>query len=218
MQRTECEQGDTDCARDGDDGSDKPEAWDSEPLVDENAYGIWVNWYDAEDVEYSGSAHKFVPRIVVFRSAVRSYVERERLGCGVLLLDFGTAVYLEVIQGEEAPGLLRWVRGLREYLLEGDWRTFAVVSFGGRWLTQDPAAALPERIGDIRVMSVGPSEPLRRVIAADAMAHEDENTGEPGWGAGLFLDEDALEPLGLSLKNAPTAMCIGGWRFYRVGA
>lgn len=191
---------------------------DSELLVDENAFGIWVNWYDAEEVEYSQSADKFAPRIIVFRSAVQSYVQREPLGKNVVLVDFGTGVYLEVGQGDEATGLIGWVRGLRAYLLEGDWKTFAVISFGGRWVTLDSEAAMPDKIGNVRVVSLGPSEPLRKVMAADAMAHADENTGEVGWGSGLFLDEEALEPLSLSLKNVPTALYIGGWCFYRVGA
>jgi hypothetical protein len=190
-----------------------------EPLLtDENAYGIWVSWFDAEDVEYAQSADKFPPRIMVFRSAVSDFLEREPLGTGVRAIEFGTSVYVEVGDGDQTTDLLAWVRKLRAYLREGDWETFSVVAHGGRWVARKPEARMPDRVGNVTVVSFGPSEPFRKVMAAEAMAHDDEETGEPGWGVGMFVDADALEALDRKLKNAPTAMCSGGSCFYRVGA
>lgn len=192
---------------------------DEAPLLDENAYGIWISWFDAEDVEYSQSADKFPPRIMVFRSAISEFLDREPLGEGVRAIDFGTAVYVEVGDGDETSDLLKWVRAFRAYLKEGDWETFAVVSHGGRWVARDAGACLPPRVGSVEVVaSFGPSEPFRKAMAAEAMAHDDEETGEPGWGVGLFVDVDALEAMNRALKNAPTALCSGGACFYRVGA
>jgi hypothetical protein len=190
-----------------------------EPLLtDENAYGIWVSWFDAEDVEYAQSADKFPPRIMVFRSALSDFLEREPLGTGVRAIEFGTAVYVEVGDGDQTTDLLAWVRKLRSYLREGDWETFSVVAHGGRWVARKPEACMPDRVGSVSLVSFGPSEPFRKVMAAEAMAHDDEETGEPGWGVGMFVDADALEALDRKLKNAPTAMCSGGSCFYRVGA
>jgi hypothetical protein len=188
-------------------------------LADENAYGIWLSWFDAEDVEYAQSADKFPPRIMVFRSAVRDYLERESLGQGVQAIDFGTAVYVEVGDGDESVDIFKWVRGLRDYLREGGWETFAVVAHGGRWVARKPEANLPSRVGNVNVIaSFGPSEPVRKVMAAEAMAHDDEESGEKGWGMGLFVDADALEAMNRKLKNAPTALCTSGACFFRVGA
>lgn len=192
---------------------------DDAQLVDENAYGVWLSWFDAEDIEYSQSADKFPPRILVFRSAVASYLERESLGDDVHAIDFGTAVYVEVADGDETQDLMKWVRDFRAYLREGDWETFAVVTHGGRWVAQSEKACLPKRLGSVHVIaSFGPSEPFRKAMAAEAMAHDDEETGEAGWGVGLFIDADALEAMDRKLKNAPTALCSGGACFYRVGA
>ena len=194
-------------------------AHDDEVLADENAFGIWVSWFDAEDVEYAQSSDKFPPRVQVFRAAVADFLERESLGAGVRALDFGTAVYVEVGDGDQTTDVLGWVRKLRTFLLAGDWLTFAVVAHGGCWVATSPAGCMPERVGDVRVLgSFGPSEPLRKVMAAEVMAHGDDDSGEPGWGVGLFVDADALEAMGRKLKNAPTALWSSGVCYYRLTA
>ncbi len=197
---------------------DESSQQDDSLLLDENAYGLWVSWYDAEEVEYGQSADKFPPRILVFRSAVSDFLEREPLGSAVRAIDFGTAVYVEVGDGDQTVDLMGWVRKLRDFLREGDWMTFAVIAHGGRWVARSAEGQMPARIGDVHVMSFGPSEPFRKVMAAEAMAHDDEETGEPGWGVGLFVEVDALEAMNRKLKNAPTALCFGGACYYRVSA
>jgi len=188
-------------------------------MIDESAFGIWVSWYDAEDVELSQSADRFPPRIVVFRSAVSDFLERESLGKDVCALDFGTSVYIEVGDGDHIADLLGWVKRLRVFLLEGDWLTFVVVSHGGRWVASaEDGVCMRDRVGDVQVLaSFGPSEPFKKVMAADVWAHDDEQLEMEGWGVGMFVEDTVLEALGRRLKNEPTAMWAGGGKFYRLG-
>lgn len=195
------------------------EAPERQELFDENAFGLWVSWFDAEEVEYAQSASKFPPRIIVFRSALAEYLERHEPGQGAVALDLGTSLYLEVGDGEHTPDLIGWLRGLRAYLAEGDWRTFAVLAHGGRWVATDRGVCMPSTAGSVRVMaSFGPSEPFRKAMAAESLSHDDEDTGHEGWGPGLFVDVEALEALGRKLKNEPTPMYAGGTCFFRIGA
>ncbi|MCU0691700.1 MAG: hypothetical protein MUF54_09885 [Polyangiaceae bacterium] len=188
-------------------------------LFDENAFGIWVSWFDAEEVEYSQSAEKFPPRVLVFRSAVKDFLESTPLGAGARAVDFGTAVYVEVGDGDQSADILKWVRAFREFLAQSDWVTFAVVTHGGRWVARQPSACLPQRVGDVEVLaSFGPTEPFRKAMAADSMAHDDDDVGEKGWGSGLFVEADALEAMNRRLKNAPTELRCAGTSYFRVGA
>jgi hypothetical protein len=188
-------------------------------LVDENAYGIWVSWFDAEQVEYSQSADKFAPRIQVFRSAVREFLSTFPLGKGALVIELGTAVYVEIGDGDQSEDLIGWLRSFRAYLGQGDWTTFAVLSHGGRWVSTSHDVPLPSELGGFRVLaSMGPSEPLRKAMAAEALAHDDEDAGVEGWGSGTFVDSEALEAMGRKLKNQPTALRCAGTDFFRIGS
>ena len=200
-----------------DDDDDDDNAFDDMPLmIDVNAFGIWVSWFDAEEVEYSQSSEKFPPHVLVFRSAIADFLQREPLGRGVRAIDFGTAVYIEVVDGEQTTDLFTWVRNLRSFLKDGDWNTFAVVAHGGSWLTCE-MDDYPKQVGDVTILAnFGPSDPYRKVVAAEMMSHDDDD-GEEGWGVGLFVDVDALDALGRKLKNAPTVLYAGDGQFYRVG-
>ena len=74
----------------------------------------------------------------------------------------------------------------------------------------------PERFGDVLVIRAsGPSEPLRKVLAAEAAARaSDDDT--PGWGPGLYVESEVIEALGRKLKNAPTRSAAADTSFYRV--
>ena len=186
--------------------------------VEESAFGIWVSWFDAEDAELSQSSNKFPSRITVFRSAVADYLERESLGSGVRAVDFGTSVYIEIGVGDQTSDLLGWVRGLRGYLLDGDWSTFAVIAYGGCWLAAR-GVAWSDRVGSVSVLgSMGPSEPFRKVMAADVLSHDDDESGRVGWGAGLFVDVEAMDALGRKLRNAPTPLYARDACFFRLSA
>ena len=102
-------------------------------LFDENAFGLFVGWFDAEEVELSQSADKFPPRIVVFRAAVTDYLQSFELGRDIIAMDFGTCVYLEVADGDHREDPLAWMRSFRAFLAQGDWRTFGARTLRSRW-------------------------------------------------------------------------------------
>jgi hypothetical protein len=204
-------------ALDRDDAQNDRDASDDAPMYDENAFGLLLDWYDAEDVEYSQSADKFPPRIIVFRSAVAEYLEQTPLGGGVTAIDFGTSVYVEVGDGDQTTDVIGWMKGLRAYLTEGGWTTFGVITHGGRWVARDPAVLLRPSIGTVRVVaSFGPSEAMRKALQAQAMSRDDDETGEAGWGPGLFVDADVFEALGKKLKNDPTPLRHAGACYFRI--
>ncbi len=184
------------------------------PYADENAFGVWVSWFDAEDVEYSASADKFPPRLTVLRTAVSDYCEGFPLGANVSLIDVGTAFYFEVADGDHTEDPIAWLRALRAYLEQGEWSTFGVVTYGGRWVAA--GAPGPAFGGVTRLASFGPSEPFSRASGAQAFAHDDEDGEQEGWGPGLFVDLEALEALGRKLKNVPTTLRAAGASFVRI--
>lgn len=65
----------------------------------------------------------------------------------------------------------------------------------------------------------GPSEPLRKALAAEAFA-QPATSGENdlSWGPGLYVEKDAIEQLGKTLKNAPTPLAALSAIFFRIGA
>lgn len=189
------------------------------PMEDENAFGIWLSWFDAEEVEYSQSADKFPPRLMVFRSAVQDYLGQNSPGSNAIAIDMGTSVYVEIADGDHKVDPFAWLKGLRTYLSQGDWTTFGVITHGGRWVTSKPGATMPSKVGDVQVMaSFGPSEPMRKAMAAESMSHDDEDGDFEGWGPGLFVDEEALDAMNRKLKNEPTALRCAGACFFRIGA
>ncbi|HTA91555.1 MAG TPA: hypothetical protein VK745_18355, partial [Polyangiaceae bacterium] len=90
-----------------------------------------------------------------------------------------------------------------------------VLSHGGRWLSE--AAEAPPLVDGVEWLSVSlPSEPLRRALYAETAAHPADEHDEAGWGPGLYVDTEAVEALGRSLKNAPTPLAVAGATFFRV--
>ena len=61
-----------------------------------------------------------------------------------------------------------------------------------------------------------PSEPLRRALYAETASHGADEDDEDAWGPGIYVDTEAVEALGRTLKNAPTPLAIAGATFYRV--
>lgn len=184
-------------------------------LIDQNAFGLWVGWFDAEEVEYSASADKFAPRILVLRAAVSDYCASFPLGERVSVLDLGTSFYFEVEDGDHTEDPVAWLRSLRAFLEQGDWATFGAVTYGGRWCAAPTLQ--PLGFGSMaRLASFGPSEPFLRAVAAQALAHDDEDAGTEGWGTGMFVDLDVLEAMNRKLKNEPTTLRAGGASFVRI--
>jgi hypothetical protein len=191
-------------------------------MIDENAFGILLSWFSIEDDEYGRERGDFVARFEKFRTAVRGAIVEVPLGAGVRVIDLGHAVYVEVGDGDQTESPLSWAKKARARLTELGFDVFTVVTHGGRWVEDTESSSSVEPLGDAGLLTVSlPSEPLRRALYADAASHprdEDGESGEDGWGPGLYLDVEAVEALEIKLRNAPTSLRTGGAEFYRVGA
>lgn len=75
-----------------------------------------------------------------------------------------------------------------------------------------------ERVEATSPGTFGPSEPLRKALAAESFAQPTTSGAtDHGWGPGLYVEKDAIEQLGKNLKNAPTALAVHSSTFYRIG-
>jgi hypothetical protein len=190
-------------------------------VIDENAFGLYVGWATLDDEEYALEPAEFAARHAAFHAAVEEYLAASPLGTEPFAIDFGHALYLELADGDQDVDFIAWLRGLRALLHGRDLESVCVLSHGGRWVL--PAGVEPRSslVGGLPVFRLpGPSEPLRRALAAAVAAvRESEDDGESavGWGPGLYLDADAIEALGRKLANGPTPLVSGGATFFRVG-
>jgi len=184
-------------------------------LVDQNAFGVLVAFFDIEDAEYSSSPEEFVERFERFRELCFSHARARPLASGVRACDLGHALYFEFEDGDQDADPLAWLRALVRELGENEFSVTGVLAHGGRWVEQDAATTQTETAFEL-VRVTRPSEPLRRALYADAAAHGTEGTD--GWGPGVFVDEEAIEAMKRSFKNAPTPLLAAGARFFRVGS
>lgn len=187
-------------------------------MQDENAFGFLFAFYDIEDVEYGLEPDEFVQRFTEFRSVVLASAAEVVLGESVRAMSLGHALYFEVGDGDHATDPIAWLRRVRDALVAREFAVSAVLSHGGRWLaeedTQWPECDTLE--GGYRLVHLSrPSEPLRRALAAEVATHGTDGTD--GWGEGTYVDTEAVEALGKSLKNAPTPLAAAGATFYRIG-
>jgi hypothetical protein len=193
-------------------------------MIDENAFGILLSWFNIEDDEYGRDRADFVALVERFRAATRAAIVDMPLGAGVRVVDLGHAFYVEVGDGDHAESPLSWAKKAKARLTDLGFDVFSVVTHGGRWVDDTESPASIEHLGDAGLTTVSlPSEPLRRALYADAASHSREEDGEnggsgDGWGPGLYLDVEAVEALEIKIRNAPTSLRTGGAEFYRVGA
>lgn len=187
-------------------------------MIDENAFGLYVAYHTIENDEYALEREDFVARLASFRDAVLGWARRERLGDGVLAVDFGHAVYFELGEGDEEADLVAWLRGLRAALEADELVTVGALTHGSRWVPPEGAELdLPgvEVLAESVVARVAhSSEPLRKALYLDAATQDDE--ARPGFGPGLYADSDAIEALGKKLKNAPTPLAVAGGTYFRL--
>jgi hypothetical protein len=187
-------------------------------MIDENAFGLLVSYFDIEDDEYTLEREPFVERFQLFRATILEMLAESGLGAPTRALDLGHAVYLEVAQEDGLVDLIRWLRDVRERLARQDFATVGVLSHGSRWVAEGDAPVTPQTAGDATLVQVSsPSEPLRRALYAETQTHPDETLDFPGWGPGLYIDTEAVDALGRKLKNAPTPLSNAGATFYRMG-
>jgi hypothetical protein len=187
-------------------------------MLDENAFGLLIAYHRLEDDEYAGERADFIERYRTFVKLVREHLAAQPPAPQARAVDFGHAVYVELLGDDEHADLLAWLRSLRAVLGEHAYQTAAFLTFGGAWVEETPGTAVIE-CGSVKVLSASlPSEPLRRALLGEAATHGDEDDGREGWGPGLYLDVDAVEALGRRPKNAPTILRAGGAAFFRAGS
>jgi hypothetical protein len=190
--------------------------------VDENAFGLLISYFAVEDDEYALEREAFVERFEAFRLAVYDFAALDALGEHVRALDLGHAVYFEVAAGDESTDVLAWMKRLRTQLSDAGFDSVGVITHGSRWVPEEERfEAHTQAVGTSEVTAWSrPSEPLRRAFYADAKSRPsggDDEAEDGGWGPGLYFDTEAVEALGRTPKNAPTALEFAGASFYRAG-
>ena len=188
-------------------------------MTDENAFGLLIAYLNIEDDEYAGEREEFVAHHARFTSCLRARLAEQPPSSTARGIELGHALYVEVVDGEQDRDLISWLRETRSALAEHGYVTAGILTHGGSW--RDDAEPRPsvDDVGPVRlVRASGPSEPLRRALLADAAARVDDAGDVAGWGAGLYLDVEAVEALGRKPKNQPTVLRCGGVEFFRAGA
>ncbi|MEI9953678.1 MAG: hypothetical protein WDO74_33040 [Pseudomonadota bacterium] len=186
------------------------------PLSDENAFGVLIAYFAIGDDEYALEPADFAARFLEFRSALRACLETFPLAQSGIAREFGHALYIEFADGEQLEDPISWIKLVRARLKALELLSVGVLSHGGRWQA-DPAEAPPPITAGIEWHPVSlPSEPLRRALYAETASHGTDEDDENAWGPGIYVDTEAVEALGRTLKNAPTPLAIAGATFYRV--
>ncbi len=188
-------------------------------MIDENAFGLLISYFDIEDEEYRGEREQFIERYAIFTALIRDRLTEKPPGTNARAIDLGYAFYIELPDGEQLVDPIAWLRELRATLSEHEYRTAGMLTHGSCWV--DEAEPRPDIVdcGSVRLFRASrPSEPLRRALLAEAATHGDEEQGLEGWGPGLYLDVEAVEALGRRPKNTPTILRSGGAEFFRAGS
>lgn len=187
-------------------------------MLDQNAFGLFVSYYDLENDEYALEPSEFAGRLGEFRRLLEECVKNFPLGADLHVVDLGHAMYVELADGDQDEDPVVWLKMVRARLTGREFRTVGVLSYGSRWVDDDGGTVgleSFERGGIVRVAHS--SEPLRQALWAEAASRQDDDDCPEGWGPGLYLATDAVEALGRALKNAPTPLIASGATFYRAG-
>ncbi len=181
---------------------------------DENAFGVLIAYHTLEHDEYALEPAQFSARFAQFRAAVRECIAAFPLASAVLVRELGHAVYLEFADGDQTEDPIGWIKLVRARLTGNDFTSVGVLSHGGRWVTEESEA--PPDAPGVSWQAVSlPSEPLRRALYAETATHSTDEDDDSGWGAGTYIDTEAVEALGRALKNAPTPLAVAGATFFR---
>jgi hypothetical protein len=185
--------------------------------VDENAFGLLIAYHALENDEYTLESDDFAARFTTFRELLRELLAEQPLASGACARELGHALYVEFADGDQTQDPIAWLKRARERLKERELVTIGVLTHGGRWLDEQALGSHDGRVGDVALLDVSlPSEPFRRALYAEAASHADEDSSLEGWGPGVYVDTEAVEALGRTLKNAPTPLSIAGATFYRI--
>ena len=188
-------------------------------MIDENAFGLLVSYFNIEDDEYTGEREEFIERYATFTALIRDRLTEKAPGTSARAIDLGYAFYVELPDGEQGLDLIGWLREMRATLSEHEFDTAGMLTHGSCWVdAEDPRPDIVD-CGSVKLFRASrPSEPLRRALLAEAATHGDEEQGLEGWGPGLYLDVEAVEALGRKPKNTPTILRSGGAEFFRAGS
>lgn len=187
-------------------------------MIDESAFGLLIAYYDLENDEYAGEPEDFVERYTAFTGLLRERLTEVPPATSGRALDLGHALYVELVEGEQACDPIGWLRETRALLTEHGYTTAGVLTFGETWVNEAAPPEPPQMRNLLLVRASLPSEPFRRALLAEAATHGDEDASVEGWGPGLYLDVDAIDALGRKPKNAPTVLRTAGAQFYRGGS
>jgi hypothetical protein len=188
-------------------------------MIDENAFGLLISYLNIEDEEYAGEREQFIERYTQFSALIRERLTEQAPGTSARAIDFGHAFYIELPDGEQQQDLIGWLKQMRATLSEHDFASAGMLTHGSCWVDEnDPRPDIVD-CGSVKLFRASrPSEPLRRALLAEAASHGDEDSGDEGWGPGLYLDVEAVEALGRKPKNTPTILRTGGAEFFRAGS
>jgi hypothetical protein len=185
-------------------------------LTDENAFGVLIAYFELEQDEYELEPEAFAARFSDFRAALRECVTGFPLASAAVVRELGHALYVEFADGDQLEDPISWIKTARARLNALDLKTVGVLSHGGRWLSE-PAEEAPAATDGVVWQPVSlPSEPLRRALYAETASHSVDEDDDSGWGPGIYVDTEAVEALGRTLKNAPTPLAVAGATFFRV--
>jgi hypothetical protein len=187
-------------------------------MIDEDAFGILLSYFEVEDDEYgSDDRLEFVRRFEAFERLCLAAIEAMELPGSHHVVCLGHAVYAEVRDSDDTPQLLSRFRAAAARLAAEGFTNVAALTHGSRWVDPEHGPELAVAGGGPRVARLSrPSEPLRKALFVAALAQSDEDV--EGWGPGVYADTEALEALGKTPKNAPTVLRAPGAQFYRVPA
>jgi hypothetical protein len=189
------------------------------PMIDENAFGLLISYFNVEDDEYSGEREDFIERYATFSALIRDRLTEMAPGSSARAIDLGHAFYVELPDGDQHLDLIAWLRDLRAKLTEHEFATAAILSHGSCWVDEHDRRPDIVDCGSVKLFRASrPSEPLRRSLLAEAATHGDDETEVEGWGPGLYLDVEAVDALGRKPKNTPTILRAGGAEFFRAGS
>jgi hypothetical protein len=190
-------------------------------LIDENAFGVLIAHYDLESIEYDMAPEVFIEYLGRFSRLVEERISLSPLATFLRKVELGHAYYFEFADGDQLIDPITWVRETRKTFVANDLPNVCVLCEGGRWVDERPvdASMAAEPSQDPRPICFGPSEPLRKALATESLAQPTtaKEPEEVGFGPGLYVEKDAIERLGKSLKNVPTALPVLSSVFYRIG-
>ena len=184
-------------------------------MIDENAFGILLSYFDVEDDEYGLERDAFVVRFRAFREVVRECLRDLPLGRGVRAIDLGHAHYVEVADGSQSESPLKWARKMRAHgstsAGSSASRPSLTVADGSmkRSRSSRPNTSETRESSRCRIRASHFAAPCTQTLPLARM------TTNPLVGAPVFISTPKRrEALNMIPKNAPTILYVAGAGFF----